>query len=40
MFTEASLARLLQEAGFKNPGFPVRGRPNGQCLEMEVVAVK
>ncbi len=40
MFTTESLGDLLREAGFRDPQFPVVGRPNGRCLEMEVVARK
>jgi len=40
MFTTESLGELLREAGFRDPQFPVVGRINGRCLEMEVVARK
>ncbi|HQH25983.1 MAG TPA: hypothetical protein PLP17_01190 [Oligoflexia bacterium] len=40
MFTKESLARLLEEAGFRDIVFPVEGRINGDCFEMEVCALK
>jgi hypothetical protein len=40
MFTPESLGELLREAGFHDPRFPVVGRANGRCYEMEVVAAK
>jgi predicted SAM-dependent methyltransferase len=39
-FSREDLARLLEEAGFKDVSFPVVGRPNGDCFEMEVTATK
>jgi len=38
MFTPDSLKSLLEEAGFRDVSFPVTGRANGQCYEMEVNA--
>ena len=38
MFTPESLKALLEEAGFRDVAFPVIGRPNGRCYEMEVSA--
>lgn len=40
MFSQDSLRRVLEEAGLKQITFPVAGRANGKCLEMEVTAVK
>lgn len=40
MFSQESLRAALQTAGFKEVSFPVTGRANGKCLEMEVIAVK
>lgn len=38
MFTPESLAMLLAEAGFRDVRFPVKGRANGKCYEMELAA--
>ena len=40
MFSQGSLKRLLEEAGLKRVQFIAAARPNGKCLEMEVVAYK
>lgn len=40
MFSMESLKEMLEDAGFKDIIFPVRGRVNGACYEMEVRAVK
>lgn len=40
MFTPASLADLLAEAGFVEIGAPVVGRANGRCYEFEITARK
>ncbi len=38
LFTPASLAKLLNEAGFHNIEIPVHGRRNGKCYEFEIKA--
>lgn len=38
MFTPESLAALLHEVGFRDVVFPVTGRANGKCYEMELAA--
>lgn len=40
MFSQASLRQVLEAAGLKDVTYPVTGRKNGKCLEMEVRAVK
>jgi predicted SAM-dependent methyltransferase len=40
MFSRETLNNILAEAGFRNIAFPVVGRINGDCYEMEVSAVK
>ena len=40
MFSKESMTRLLEEAGFSRVSFPVEGRINGDCYEIEVHAVK
>ncbi|MGD9798047.1 MAG: hypothetical protein AB7V15_08080, partial [Acidimicrobiia bacterium] len=39
-FTPASLSALLTDAGLEAPEVIARGRPNGDCLELEVSASK
>ena len=39
-FTPDSLADMLREAGLSEPKVVARGRPNGDCLEFEVSAIK
>lgn len=40
MFTPASLAKMLTEAGFSTPTIVASGRKNGHCYEFEISAVK
>ena len=40
LYTPASLAALLEEAGFREVDTPVRGRRNGKCFEFEIRAVR
>jgi hypothetical protein len=40
MFLPSQLEMLLREAGFRDIGWPVRGRRNGECFEMQVEAIK
>ena len=40
MFSQDSLREILAAVGFHEISFPMSGRPNGKCLEMEVRAVK
>jgi len=39
-FTTASLCAIIEEAGFTACEVRAQGRPNGDCLEMEIVATK
>lgn len=40
MFSREGLKKMLEGAGFREVSFPVVGRINGDCYEMEVRAVK
>lgn len=40
MFSQKGLKGILEKAGFRDVSFPVSGRGNGDCFEMEVRAVK
>ncbi len=40
MFTPESLAALFEAAGLAQVRVEVRGRPNGACLECELVGTK
>lgn len=40
MFSRDGLKKMLEGAGFRDVSFPVVGRINGDCYEMEVRAVK
>ncbi|MGZ4737615.1 MAG: class I SAM-dependent methyltransferase [Ilumatobacteraceae bacterium] len=39
-FTPESMSRLLVDSGLKQPTIIASGRPNGDCLEFEISAVK
>lgn len=38
MFIPDHLSMLLREAGFGEISWPIRGRPNGKCFEMKLIA--